>query len=170
MPIIIRSQFAFLWLVRLSISCKILNKYFSYSISTLNFIFNSLIIVISISFFGIDIAVQTLAAMFVSTQTIQFIVEGVNYKRTLFIITKEEDAVAKAINKSLNRGCTVLSGKGSYTGNDRSVLYVVISINQVAKLKMLIREVDEEAFINVMETRVVIGNGRGFFSIDESKK
>lgn len=146
---------------------KILNKYFSYSISTLNFMFNSIIIAISIGFFGLDIAVQTLAAMFVSSQTIQFIVEGVNYKRTLLIITKEEAAVAKAINESLGRGCTILSGKGSYTGKDKSVLYAVISINQVAKLKMLIRQVDEEAFINVIETRVVFGNGKGFFRMKE---
>lgn len=146
---------------------KILNKYFSYSISTLNFAFNGIIIAMSVGFFGLDNAVQTLAAMFVSTQTIRFIVEGVNYKRTLFIITKEEEAVAKTINESLHRGCTILSGKGSYTGKEKSVLYVVISINQVAKLKMLIKEIDKEAFINVMETRVVFGNGKGFFKIDD---
>lgn len=147
---------------------KVLNRYFSYSISTLNFGFNMIIIAVSIGFFGLDTAVQTLAAMFVSAQTIQFIVEGVNYKRTLLIITKEEAAVAEAINRKLNRGCTILHGTGSYTGEERSVLYATISINQVAKVRMLVRAIDSHAFINVIETKVVFGNGRGFFNIHDN--
>jgi len=145
---------------------KILNKYYSYSISTLNFAFNFVIIGISIGFFGVDIAVQTLATMYVSATTIKFILEGVNHKRTAFIITNKEEVVGKAINKHLGRGCTILQGKGSFTGEERSVLYAIISIRQVAKLKMVVRAVDNQALINVIETRVVFGNGKGFLNIN----
>ncbi len=145
---------------------KILNKYFSYSISTLNFMFNMLIIAISIVFFGIDIAVQTLATMFVSANTIKFILEGINYKRTILIITKYDIEIAKVINEKMNRGCTILDGRGSYTNELKSVLYTIISINQVAKLKMLVRSIDKDALINVIETRVVFGHGRGFENIN----
>lgn len=146
---------------------KILNKYFSYSISTLNFALNVIIIVLSISFFGLDIAVQTLAAMYVSSYTIKFIVEGINYKRTAIIITDQEKEVAQAINLKMNRGCTLIEGKGTFTENKRSVLYAVISVNQVAKVRMLVRSVDEHAFINIIESKVVFGQGKGFINITD---
>lgn len=146
---------------------KILNKYFSYSISTLNFLFNTIIIVLSISFFGIDKAVQTLATMYVAAYTTKFILEGVNYKRTVLIITDQAEGVGKAINIDLHRGCTMIKGQGTYTGEEKSVLYAVISVNQVAKLKMLVKVIDPEAFINVFETKVVFGNGKGFIRIHE---
>lgn len=146
---------------------KILNKYFSYSISTLNFAFNLIIIVLSIGFFGLDKAVETLAAMYISAYTVKFILEGVNYKRTVLIITDKAEEVSEVINLCLHRGCTILDGKGAYTGQPRAVLYAIISINQVAKLKMLIRRIDRDAFVNVIETRVVYGQGKGFLDIRE---
>lgn len=146
---------------------KILNKYFSYSISTLNFSFNFIIIGLSIGFFGLDKAIETLAAMYISAYTIKFILEGVNYKRTVLIITDKPVEVSEVINLSLHRGCTILEGKGAYTGQTRSILYAIISITQVAKMKMLLRHIDPDAFVNVFETRVVFGQGKGFLDIRE---
>jgi len=138
---------------------KILNRQFSYSISTFNFAFNLLIIGLSAFVFGLDIAVETLTTLYVSSITIRFVLEGSNYKRTVFIVTKQKEAVAAEINKKLVRGCTIMEGTGSYTGDKRDILYAVISVNQVTKLKMIVSAIDEEAFINVIETRAVFGNG-----------
>lgn len=138
---------------------KVLNRKYSYSIATLNFGFNVLIIGLSAFVFGIDIAVETLTTMYVSAMTVRFVLEGSNYKRTVFIITDHKEAVANEINLQLSRGCTIMEGTGSYTGNKRDVLYAVISVNQVSRLKMIVSEIDENAFINVIETRVVFGNG-----------
>lgn len=147
---------------------KILNKYFSYSISTLNLGFNVLIIALSINAFGLDKAIETLAAMYVSSYTIKFMLEGVNYKRTIFIITKKPAEVSSVINRSLARGCTLIEGTGAYTGEERTLLYAIISINQVAKLRMLIKDIDKDAFVNVIETKVVFGAGKGFLKITDS--
>ena len=138
---------------------KVLNHKYSYSISTFNFIFNLLIIGLSITTFGIDKAVETLTALYVSSLTITFILEGSNYKRTIFIITEKTEEVAATINQQLSRGCTILEGVGSYTHTKKNLLYAVISINQVARVKAIVSEVDPNAFINVIETRVVFGNG-----------
>lgn len=144
---------------------KVLNRKYSYSISTFNFIFNLLIIGLSITTFGIDKAVETLTAMYVSSLTITYILEGSNYKRTVFIITDKNDEVASAINKQLGRGCTILDGVGSYTHTKKNILYTVISINQVARIKAIVSQVDPKAFINVIETKVVFG--KGFVDIKE---
>lgn len=142
---------------------KVLNRRYSYSISTFNFIFNVIIISLSVTTFGLDKAVETLTALYVSALTIKFILEGTNYKRTLFIITDKEEAVAAEINKQLSRGCTILTGKGSYTQTERHLLYAVISTNQVARVRNIVSAIDPNAFVNVIDTRVVFGNG--FLSI-----
>lgn len=144
---------------------KVLNRRYSYSISTFNFAFNIAIIGLSVTTFGIDKAVETLTAMYVASLTINFILEGSNYKRTLFIITDKSDEVAAEINKQLHRGCTIIEGMGSYTKKERHLLYAVISINQVARIRSIVKAIDTKALINVMETRVVFGNG--FLDIKE---
>jgi len=138
---------------------KILNRKYSYSISTFNFAFNLLIIALSVTTFGIDKSIETLTAMYVTSLVTKYILEGTNYKRTVFIITEKKDAVAEQINIELVRGCTILEGTGSYTSNKRHLLYAVISINQVARLKEIVSRVDSKAFINVIETQAVFGNG-----------
>jgi len=138
---------------------KVLNRRYSYSISTFNFIFNLVIISLSVTTFGIDKAVETLTTLYVSTLTITFILEGSNYKRTLLIITENQEAVAEGINRQLSRGCTIIAGKGSYTQNERHLLYAVISINQVARVRSIVSAIDPHAFVNVIETKVVFGNG-----------
>lgn len=138
---------------------KLLNRKYSYSISTIIFAFNLLIIGLSVTTFGIDKSIEALTAMYVTSLTITYILEGTNYKRTVFIITDKEEVVAAEINKKLARGCTIIHGMGSYTKKQHHILYAVISINQVARLKAIVSKVDPKAFINVIETRVVFGNG-----------
>lgn len=138
---------------------KVLNRKYAYSISTFNFLFNILIIGISVTTFGIDKSIETLTAMYVSSLTVKYILEGTNYKRTVFIITNKESEVAAAVNAELNRGCTIIEGYGSYTSSKRHILYSVVSITQVPRLKSIVSAIDHHAFINVIETQVVFGNG-----------
>jgi len=144
---------------------KVLNRKYSYSISTFNFLFNLLIIGTSITIFGIDKSIETLTAMYVSSLTIKYILEGTNYKRTVLIITDKEQLVSAAINQELARGCTIIEGLGSFTSRKRHILYAVISITQVPRLKAIVSTIDPNAFINVIETQVVFGNG--FLSMDD---
>ncbi|MCK5129387.1 MAG: YitT family protein [Clostridiales bacterium] len=149
---------------------KIINRYFSYSISTLNFSFNVIVVALSIYFFGIDIAVQTLATMYVTAIVMKFVLEGINYKRTVFIISNHRDDISRAITHKLKRGCTILSGTGGYTGQTRNILYCVIGITQLSKLKSIVCKIDPSAFMNVAESKMVFGKGRGFVNTLEEDK
>ena len=149
---------------------KIINNRFSFSIPTVNFTFNIIVIALSAFFFGIDEAVRTLAAMYIASVVMKFIMEGVNYKRTAFIISDKKDEIVAAINTQLDRGVTVLCGTGGYTGKPHNILYCVIGLHQLAKLKILVKAVDPHAFINVMESKAVFGNGKGFINIEDEDK
>ena len=146
---------------------KIINNHFSFSIPTINFSLNVLVVALSAIFFGIDAAVRTLATMYLSSVVMKFVMEGVNYKRTAFIISDKKEEIVKAINTQLQRGVTVFDGTGGYTGEPRNILYCVIGMHQLAKLKMIVKTTDPCAFMNVMESKAVFGNGRGFVRIED---
>ena len=138
---------------------KILNKRYMYSIASLSFGFNIIIISLSAIFFGIDLAITTLVAMYVTSTTIKYLMDGLKYKRTVFIITNKNHEVSKAINEEMRRGCTLIQGTGSYTRKTTFMLYSVIGIGQLGTLKRIVSKIDPEAMINVMESQMVFGNG-----------
>lgn len=145
---------------------KIINRKFSLNISTVGFIMNIIVIGISMYFFGVDISVMTLGAMFISTKVSNYVVDGLNHKRMVFIITDDKsEELSQAIMNELSRGVTVLKGEGAYTGHEKSMIYCVVGITQVAKLKSVVKRVDDKAFVTVTETSQVIGHGKGFYNI-----
>lgn len=146
------------------IIAKIVNRHFSISMGTVNLAINGVIILASILFFGIDLSVLTLATMFVSSQVCNFVVDGVNYKRTICIITDEQhyQPLANDIIEELHRGVTLVPATGAYTQAKKYMLYTTVGIREVAKVRQLAHEHDPHSFMTVSETAQVIGRGRGF--------
>lgn len=147
------------------IIAKILHKFFSFSMGSILFAFNVFIIGLSTFAFGLDLAIYTLATMFIGRSITNYVLEGVNYKRTVFIITDQYQAVADGIMKKLDRGVTILAGEGAYTNTPKHILYTTIGIRQVAKLKEIVRATDPKAFVTITETAQVFG--KGFVSIED---
>ncbi|MFZ5753750.1 MAG: YitT family protein, partial [Bacillota bacterium] len=67
--------------------------------------------------------------------------------------------ISQAIIKELDRGATILKGQGAYTGQDKDVLYVVVSRYQLLRLKNIVQEADPRAFVIVNDVREVLGEG-----------
>jgi len=59
----------------------------------------------------------------------------------------------------LNRGLTILDGKGGYTKNSKEILFVVVSKKQELFLNRLVKDVDPEAFVIVSDVKEVYGKG-----------
>lgn len=150
------------------IIAKIINKYFSINMATITLYLNTIIILLSAYFFNIDIAVLTISTMFISSQVVNFVVDGINRKRTLYIITDAEhfEELSALLLKELHRGVTMIPAIGAYTSATKYILFTTVSVREVAKAKQLILNVDSKAFMTVTETSQVIGNGRGFTHLD----
>ena len=151
------------------IIAKIANQFFSFNMGTTGFILNLLIIGLSVFYFSIDLTILTVATMYISTKTTNFVVDGLNIRRTVFLITSEEHAtpIANDIMRDLNRGVTLIPAIGGYTHNTRYILYTTVGIRELAKVKSIALLHDPLAFMTVNETAQVIGNGRGFLRMDE---
>ncbi len=84
------------------------------------------------------------------------------------IITSYPQQVSTEILQDMRRGATVLSGKGAFTGQEKSVLLVALTVTEINQLKALIARVDPEAFVIVSPAQNVFG--RGFVPLDEKQK
>ncbi len=107
------------------------------------------------------ITLYSAIAIYLTSKGIDFVVEGFNFQRTAFIISTKKDAIASRIMQELDRGITSLKGTGMYTGNEQDVLLCVISKEQIGLLKQIVVDEDEKAFVLVMDTREVVGEGFG---------
>ena len=110
---------------------------------------------------GVLLAMYSFIAMYLTSKSIDIILEGFEYTRTAYIISDQSDAIAARIMDDLGRGVTSLSGRGMYTGKPKDVLLCVLSSKQIPELKTIVEEIDESAFVIVVEAREVVGEGFG---------
>src|SRR5690625_1354784 len=149
------------------IIARIVHKYVGWSMGKTMFLFD--LIVITTSVFAILELVEgmyTLVAVYIAARVIDFIQEGAYSARGATIISPHSKLIAKKINKEMDRGVTILSGKGGYTGIKYNVLFCVVGRNEIVRLKNIIRSVDPYAFVTVSTVHEVMGEG---FTLDENK-
>ena len=86
---------------------------------------------------------------------------GLHRRRQLMalIITVQAESVSKRIMADLSRGVTALSGKGMYTGQDRSVLICALTVTEVHNLKSAVAKEDPNAFVVVSSAQEILGRG-----------
>ena len=152
------------------IIAKILNKFFSFSMGNVILSINMVIMLTSIFVFGIDISILTAASMFISSQTTNYVVDGLNRRRTVSIITSPDtgQVIAKDIMEIMHRGVTIVPAIGGYTHENKYILYANVNLREVAKLKSIVSAHDIHAFVTVSDVAQVIGNGRGFLPLDQN--
>ena len=126
--------------------------------------FDLIVVVISLTVISLDRALVTVISLYIGTKVMEFVIEGLNTKKAMTIISSKPDEVAKAIDEQVGRGLTILNGHGYYTREEKDVLYVVITKTQVSRAKKIIRNIDNQAFLVIHDVRDVYGNG---FLIDE---
>lgn len=130
-----------------------------YSIVQIMQVLDNLIVVAGLFIFGMRPALYSVIAIVVATYVSDMVLEGSNYAKGVFIITSQHEEVANRIIKELDRGVTGLYAKGMYTGNDKCMLYCVVSMKEIVKLKDFVVETDPTAFVIVSDVREVLGEG-----------
>lgn len=110
---------------------------------------------------GVLMAMYSFIAMYLTSKSIDILLEGFDYCRAAYIISEHSDQIAARVLSQLQRGVTSLRGRGMYTGQNRDVLLCVLSRKQVPEIKMIVSEIDPDAFVIVVEAREVLGEGFG---------
>ncbi len=138
---------------------RILNYRFGISISQSYMITDTLVVLAGGFAFNWEKALYGLVVIYVSGLAAEMVSEGSSVFRTALIISAQPEEVSEKILTEMERGVTVLQGRGAYTGTDRPVLYVVISRAEVNQVKALVHEVDPNAFMVISQAHEALGEG-----------
>jgi uncharacterized membrane-anchored protein YitT (DUF2179 family) len=136
-----------------------IRRRWSYSVGSIVFVFNLAILVMLAFVYGLHVALYTVIAQFCSSLAMDKVMLGFDRSRAVFIITTEPNRVADLIIRKLSRGVTFLEGEGAYLGTKRKVIYCVVGIRQLARVKYYVKSVDPNAFLTIAEVSEVMGQG-----------
>ena len=104
-------------------------------------------------------ALYALICLFISSKVLDMVLAGISGNKACFVISGAYDRVTKRVMSEMNRGVTLLSAKGAYTGQERPVVLCVASRVEVARIKDIVREEDENAFMFITEAHEALGEG-----------
>lgn len=124
---------------------------------TLLFI-DAVVLTASLVYIDLQHMLYTLVASFVYSQVLTIVQNGGYTVRGMLIITQKSEEAASAILNEINRGVTFLNGQGAYSGEDKNVLYVVLNPTEVREVKVIMAELDPDAFISIIDVDEVVSS------------
>jgi len=104
-------------------------------------------------------ALYALICIFVNAKAVDLVLAGFGSAKACFMITNQAESISRRILKELDRGATVLTATGAYSGEGRTVLISVVSSREVIPLKKIVRQEDEKAFMFITDTHETLGEG-----------
>jgi len=98
-------------------------------------------------FLGIESALYSVLTYFAASKTIDFLIHGIEEYTAIIIISDKSDVIRQEIIRELNRGVTVYKGRGGLSDAEQDILYCVVTRLEIGKVKGVVKEIDEAAFI-----------------------
>ncbi len=135
----------------------VISKKTSLSVGQVVLICNLIIYTIAGFIFGFDRAMYSLLTYVITFKVIDFVSEGLEQAKAALIITERGTSLSKEIYKRLGRTTTTIKGKGLISG-EKEVLYCVLTRIEIYELNRIIEEMDESAFVTIIDVQDIIGN------------
>lgn len=135
----------------------VISKKTSLSVGQVVLFFNLIIFGIAGFIFGFDRAMYSLLTYVITFKVIDFVSEGLEQAKAAMIITSKGTDLSKEIYKKLGRTTTTIRGKGLISG-EKEVLYCVLTRIEIFELRHLVEEMDESAFVTILDVSDIIGN------------
>lgn len=142
-----------------SITAKLLNKYCHMDMGKGILISDSIVILLAMYAFGIELGLFGLLSVYLTGNLIDKFINGAKSCKKVLIFTKKQQLVIDYITKDVDRGCTILKGQGGYSGEDSDVILTILDRREFLKLRKFMQENDPEAFITVSTANEVLGEG-----------
>ena len=110
-------------------------------------------------FGDINKALYSAVTLYVTSLVLDGVVYGLDYSTVALIVSDHHEEIAKGISTRLDRGVTILDGRGYYSGQEKQVILSAIKKRQASELKHLVMDIDPDAFIILQESHQVLGEG-----------
>lgn len=131
----------------------------SYTVAQIMAGIDAVIILVSVYIFGMTVALYAGVSLFFHAKISDALVLGPHFGKSVFIITERPYEIASSIMNEMERGITGIHAQGMYTGDQKIMLYCVVSRKEIARLKEIVHQFDSCAFVIVGEAKEVLGEG-----------
>lgn len=112
-------------------------------------ILNIFIFLAAAFFLGIESALYSILTYFAASKTIDFILHGIEEHTGITIVSSASELIREAILHNLGRGVTIYKGRGGMTEIEQDILFCVVTRLEIAKVRKIVEEFDESAFVVV---------------------
>lgn len=130
-----------------------------YSVVQIMQVLDGAIVIAGLYAFGLKIGLYAIISIYIATKVSDALMEGMKFSKAAFIITDHYKQVADALMEKLDRGVTGLQATGMYSGDEKGMLYCVVSKKEIVDLKEIVVGIDRNAFVIVSDAREVLGEG-----------
>ena len=144
----------------------VLSKKFGFSVGEWIMLFNIFIYAAAGIVFGWNKAMYAVLTYFIAFRVIDVVLEGLNSAKSIEVISEKATEIGQELLEKLDIGVTYLKGIGAYSGTEKTLIYCVVSRLELAKMKEIIRRIDPNAFISIIDVHEAYG-GRTRGSIDK---
>lgn len=129
-------------------------------IGTLLFIVDATVITSSLVVFReINLAMYGALALFISSYSINWLIQKLNISKLAFVITDKGSEISKRIVNTSPRGVTLIDATGAYTMSDKKVLICAMKESEAAEFQKKVLDIDKFAFVIFSESQQILGNG-----------
>jgi len=142
-----------------ALAAKMLHKFTNISLGKSVGVLDGLIVLTSILVFDIQQGLYALIGLYTTSKSIDLLQTGLKQTKTSLIITEKEEEVRQAIFHQIDRGVTKLTAHGGYTNSVRPMMMCVVDQSEFSKLKQIVKSIDPKAFVVVMDSSEVLGEG-----------
>ena len=122
------------------------------------FIFDAIVLALSLTYINLEQMMYTLIASFVSAQVVNLVQSGGYSVKGMLIITDKHKEIGQMIISEFGRSATYLHGEGAYSGRQKEVLYVVLNPSEIQELRQELQRIDPSVFASIINVHDVIGD------------
>lgn len=135
----------------------LIEKRVPFSIGEIIMFINVLIFTIASFVYGLENALYSMLTYYIAFRTIDIVVKGLDDMKAIHVISDFNQDIADTITERLGRGVTYLNGEGSFTGEDKRIIFCVFTRLEESTMKDIIRDIDPSAFVIISDVSEVKG-------------
>ena len=131
------------------------------TIGKISFVMDAVIVLLGVMIVSkdIDSLIYGIIISFLLSTMVDKVMYGISAGKLTLIVTEHSREVAEKIDQATGRGATFLKAQGSYSGEDKDVVMCACNNKQMYGIRSVVKEIDPDAFIIIMESNEVLGEG-----------
>lgn len=129
------------------------------SVGAILFFIDFCVVTMAGIFIEIQYALYAFVSLYACSKLIDMLMNGLTREKACYVISAEYQLVKTELMEKLDRGVTVLSAQGGYSGESKPMLLCVLSAQEVGMLKAIVRAADPNAFVFISDAHEVLGEG-----------